>query len=387
MKIAYFDCFSGISGDMIVASLLDCGINIDILNNEIKKLNIPNVNLELKKVDKKGISASKFDVKFPHEHVHRGLNDIKKIINESSLSDPVKLKSIKIFSRLANAEGKIHNKSPDEIHFHEVGALDAIVDIVSSVICLEILGIENIFASNITVGSGTVNCAHGTIPVPVPAVLELLKDIPISSSEINTEIVTPTGAAIISTLSQNFGSIPNMTLENTGYGAGSKELPLPNILRVLIGNVKIENNDLILEQIYKIETNIDDMNPQFYDFILKKLLDKGALDVFLTPINMKKNRPATLLTAMCYEEKFKEIVDIILKETTSIGVRFQKIERFKTQRKIEIIQTKYGEVRIKIAKIKGQIVSKTPEYEDLKKIANEKNIPLKKIYSEINKII
>jgi len=387
MKVVYFDCFSGISGDMIVGSFLDSGVPLEFLKEEINKLPLPHLELEAQKVSKKGISATKFNVKIPEEHVHRGLSEIKEIINGSSLSEFIKSKSVAIFTRLAEAEGRIHDKPADEIHFHEVGALDAIVDIVGATACLQHLKVEKVYASKIKVGSGTVECAHGILPVPVPAVLELLKGVPILTEDAGTEIVTPTGAAILSTLCSSYGLIPEMVLESTGYGAGSKDLPTPNILRVLIGEAKEEEKGLSHEEIYQIETNIDDMNPQFYGYVMGKLFEAGALDVYLTPIIMKKSRPATMLTALCFEKELQTLAEIIIAETSSIGVRFKRIDRLKASRKIEKIQTKYGEVRLKIAEVNGEIISRTPEYEDCVKLSLDNKIPLKRIYAEIYKAI
>ena len=372
---------------MIIGAFLDANLEIEYLDTQIQMLNLPNIKLNINKVVKNGISATKFDVQLPHEHAHRGLKEISEIINGSELSDRIKHRSLKIFNRLAEAEGKIHDKPPEEIHFHEVGALDAIVDIVGAVICLDFFGFEKIYASEIRVGSGSIEAAHGTLPVPVPAVLELLKGIPLVDSNIKTEIVTPTGAAIISTLCTDFGIKPKMTIEKTAYGAGSKDLPIANVLRVLIGESKRESKGLISEEIYKLETNIDDMNPQLYEHVMEVLFDAGALDVFLAPIIMKKNRPGTLLSVLCHENELHKLVDIIIRETTSLGVRFQKMERLITSRRFDKVSTKWGDVRIKIAEINGQIVSKVPEYEDCLNISRKNNIPLKDIYTEINRIV
>ena len=383
MKIAYFDCFSGISGDMIIGAFLDHGVPMDMLKDEINRLNLKDVNLNSEKVNKKGLSATKFKVEFPSEDVHRGLHDINDLIGNSGLSDSVKIKSINIFTRLAEAEGKIHNKSVDEIHFHEVGAIDAIVDIVGSVICLEFLKIDKVLASKISVGSGKVKCAHGVIPVPAPATIELLSGVPIHDSGIHTEIVTPTGAAIITSLATGYGSIPGMTIKKTGYGAGDKDLPQSNVLRLIIGEDNSKTEGLILEEIFIIQTNIDDMNPQYYDHVIDLLFVSGALDAYLTPVIMKKGRPGMLLTVSCYEGKLQTLTEIIMKESTSIGVRYRKTERLKAPRRIEKVQTKYGVVRFKIAEFDGIIVSSEPEYEDCKSLAQKLNLPLHEIYKEI----
>jgi pyridinium-3,5-bisthiocarboxylic acid mononucleotide nickel chelatase len=386
MKIAYFDCFCGISGDMVIGAFLDLGLPLDYLKEQIAQLEIPKVDLNAQKINKKGISATKFDVVYPHEHVHRNFFEIEKIILDSTLSDYVKTMSIKIFTRLAQAEGKIHDQPLEKVHFHEVGAIDSIIDIVGAAICFEFFGIDKIFASKISVGCGTIKCAHGIIPVPVPAVVELFKDVPIVPSGIETEIVTPTGAAILTTYAEKFGYLPEMIIEKSGFGAGHKDLDRPNVLRVILGNNE-EVSGLVYEDITVIETNIDDMNPQFYEYILEKLFAVNVLDVFLTPIIMKKSRPGTLLTVLCKQENLESIIEVIIQETTSIGVRYRTMHRLKMQRKIETIDTSYGEVRIKISESEGKILSKTPEYQDCVEIARKNNIPLKKIYSEINRAI
>ena len=326
MKIIYFDCFAGAGGDMILGALIDAGLSVEDLKEELSQLSLSGYEIRAEKSIKKGISGTKFHVNVSHDHHHRSLNDILKIIDGSSLSDDVKGQSKKIFTRLAEAEGKIHNKPVEEIHFHEVGAVDSIIDIVGTVIGLDRLDIREVRVSRIHVGTGFLECAHGTLPVPPPATLELLKNIPVYSTGIESELVTPTGAAILSTLSSCFGEIPSMCIEKTGYGLGSRDLTIPNVLRILVGETD-DNYDVDTVQL--IETNIDDMNPQFYEYIIESLFAHGAKDVFLTPIIMKKNRPGVVLSVLASPEKIDELIDIIFQETTTLGVRISEVKKRK----------------------------------------------------------
>ena len=396
MKIAYFDCFAGASGDMILGSLLDAGLDFEKLKSELAKLKLKEYDLQIKKSVKKGISGTKFDVQVHHHgqnhehdkkpenshHSHRTLKDINALIEKSGLPDHIKVTSKLIFLRLAEAEGKIHNKKPKDIHFHEVGAVDSIIDIVGAVIGLDLMGIEEVRASRIHVGTGTLECSHGTLPVPAPATLELLKNIPIRSSDIDGELVTPTGAAILGTLSVNFGAMPPMIIEKTGYGIGSRDLPIANVLRLVIGESHSESEE---DQVQLIETNIDDMNPQFYEHIMEVLFSKGAKDVFLTPIIMKKNRPGVILSVLATPELIEKMIDIIFRETTTLGVRISEIQkRTILKREIKTIQTRWGEARVKI-RTTGRKKSASPEYDDCKRIAQDRNIPIQTVYEEIRR--
>jgi len=395
MKIAYFDCFAGASGDMILASLLDAGLDFKKLTSELEKLNLKEYEIKIKKDVKKGISGTKFDVQTHHHshenhgkphkgngHTHRSLKDINAIIEKSGLPEHIKVTSKLIFLRLAEAEGKIHNKKPQDVHFHEVGAVDSIVDIVGAVIGLDLLGIEEVRASRIHVGTGTLECAHGTLPVPAPATLELLKDIPVRCSDIDSELVTPTGAAILGTLSVHFGAMPSMTVEKTGYGLGTRDLPIANVLRLIIGESRSESEE---DQVQLVETNIDDMNPQFYEHIMEVLFSKDAKDVFLTPIIMKKNRPGVILSVLTTPERIDEIIDIIFRETTTLGVRISEIQkRTILKREIKTIQTQWGDVRVKIRSVSGKM-SASPEYDDCKRIAAKNNIPIQTVWEEIRR--
>lgn len=391
MKIAYFDCFSGISGDMTVGALLDAGLKIETLEKELKKLGLSGYQLEVNKVTKKGISATKFKVKIKEEGVERRFKDILTILEESKLDEEIKKETKKIFFNIAKAESKIHQKDIDKIHFHEIGGLDSIIDITSAVIGIKTLGIDEIYSSALPVGKGFVKCAHGVIPVPAPATLELLKNIPTYSRGIESEMITPTGAAIISTLAKSFGKRPLMKIERIGYGAGEKEFTIPNLLRVCIGEktLKDENlkDDYVSDEVVLIETNIDDMNPEFYDYIMEKMFSQGALDVFLTPIQMKKNRPAHMLSIIVYEQNLKEILEVLFSESTTLGVRVREIKRLRLNQQNFMAETKYGKIKVKVGMFKGKIKNIAPEYEDCKKMAKQHQVPLKEVYEEAKKVI
>lgn len=380
MKIAYFDCFSGISGDMILGALIDAGLNPEELKNELEKLNVSGFELTTEKVKRNSISGTKVNVGITEEHVHRHLHNIIEIIEKSSLDEDIKKTSEEIFRKLAEVEAKIHDTSVEKIHFHEVGALDSIVDIIGSVIGLKKLGIEKIYSSEIHLGSGFVNTQHGKIPVPVPATSELLKGIPVYSTGIESELVTPTGAVIISTLSSGFGELHRMKINSIGYGAGSKILKIPNLLRIFIGEILDDNYEK--DEVMLVETNIDDMNPEFFDYVSEKLLTEGALDVYKTPIFMKKNRPAILLSVIISEEKLNRILSIIFSETTTLGVRIQRINRQKLTREIITLNTRYGKVDIKVSKHGNEIKNLSPEYENCRQIAAKHNVPVKEVFEE-----
>lgn len=386
MKIAYFDCFSGISGDMTVGSLLDAGLKIGTLEKELKKLGLTGYQLEVDKVVKKGISATQFKVRIKEEGVERRFKDILTIIEKSKLDEEIKKETKKIFFNIAQAESKIHRKDLDKIHFHEIGGLDSIIDITSAVIGIKTLGIEEIYSSALPVGKGFVKCAHGVIPVPAPATLELLKNIPTYSGGIESEMITPTGAGIIGTLAKSFRERPLMKIERTGYGAGEKEFTIPNLLRISIGEKILKDehskDGYVSDEAVLIETNIDDMNPEFYDYIMERLFSQGALDAFLTPIQMKKNRPAHMLSIVVYEQNLKEILEVLFSESTTLGVRIREIKRLRLAQQNFIAETKYGKIRVKVGIFKGKIKNVAPEYEDCKKIAKQHKVPLKEVYEE-----
>ena len=386
MKIAYFDCFSGISGDMILAALLDAGLKKEYLEKELSKLNLSGYRLAVKKIAKKGLAATQVKVEIEEKGVERKLRDIINGIENSKLVEEDKKQIKKIFYKIGEAEAKIHQKDIKDIHFHEVGGLDSIIDITSAVVGMRILGIKEIYSSVLPLGNGFVKCAHGNIPVPAPATLEILKDIPVYSSGIKSEMVTPTGAGIISSFAKNFGEMPLMKVERIGYGAGEKEFTIPNLLRVSIGEKILRDENLkdgyVSDEAVLIETNIDDMNPEFYDYIMEQLFFQGALDVFLTPIQMKKNRPAHMLSIIVYEQNLKEILEVLFSEATTLGVRIREVKRLRLAQQNFIAETKYGKINVKIGMFKGEIKNIAPEYEDCKKIAKQYKIPLKEVYEE-----
>ena len=380
MKIAYFDCFSGISGDMILGALIDAGLDIQDIESELAKLKISGYKLKTQRVVKKGISGTKFIVEIIEQNIERKLKDIVEIVDQSDLSEDIKDLSKKIFKELATVEAKIHNKNIEEIHFHEIGGLDSIIDIIGSVIGIKKLGIEAIYSSKIHIGTGFIKCQHGLIPVPAPATLELLKGVSIFSMGIDAELTTPTGAAILKTLSRSFGGMPEMKVKKIGYGAGSRELEIPNLLRVYMGETserEYEKDEVIL-----IETNIDNMNPEFFGYISEMLLTQGVLDIFMTPIFMKKNRPATMLSVLTTSDKLDKILSTIFTETTTLGVRIHRLERRKLTREIIKVKTRFGEIKVKVGKVGEMIKNIAPEYEGCKKIAVKQKIPLRDVYEE-----
>ena len=381
MKIAYFDCFSGISGDMILGSLIDAGADFSQIKKELNKLNLKNFNLNTKEVQKNGITGTKFDVEVSDDKHSRNFKDIENLINESALDVNIKNKSIDVFETLAKVEAKIHGKKVEEVHFHEVGAVDSIVDIVGSVITLKLMKIEKVYSSPIHVGKGFVKSSHGKIPVPAPATIELLKNIPIVSHGINSELTTPTGAVVIKSFCNNFGSLPEMKITSIGYGAGSKDLEIPNLLRVFIGEK--EESQYVNDEVFMIETNIDDMNPEFFEHLQNLLFEKGALDVFMSQVVMKKSRPGVLLSVLSTTDNLNFLIEIILTETTSSGVRVNKNVRFKLKRELRKLETKYGDINIKVFFKGGLVISCVPEYEDCKKAAVKHALPLKNLYDKI----
>jgi len=376
MKIAYFDCFSGISGDMILGALVDAGLPLEVFTKLIDDLNLSGCRISSKKVKKSGISATKVDISFPP--IRKSPAEILSLMESLDISQKLKEKSKSIFLTLAKAEAYIHQEDINSVHLHELGSIDTLIDIVGSVVGLDKMGIEEVYSSEINVGEGFVKTAHGYLPVPAPATAHILKGVPVYSSGVKAELTTPTGAAILTGFSSGYGSLPLMKLEAIGYGAGEKDLPSPNLLRVLIGEKSTQSEQE--DWVSVLETNIDDMNPEFYDYLIDFLLKKGALDVFLTPIQMKKSRPGMLLSVICYEKKQKEIIDTIFSETSTFGIRISRLRREKLKREIKNLKTPLGNIRVKLGILDGKIVSVSPEYEDCKKIALERKIPLKKVY-------
>jgi len=394
MKTLYFDCFAGASGNMILGALVALGVDEKELIEQINLLDVADSTIEFKTIDKSGIAAVHAEVVVPHEHVHRHLHTIEKIINDSRLSDSAKKRAIKIFTKLAEAEAKVHGTDIQKVHFHEVGAMDAIIDVVGACVGFEMLGIEKFVCSKIHVGSGFVEMAHGKYPVPPPAVAELLKEIPIYSTEIEGELITPTGAAIISTVCDSFGPIPEMKIERTAYGAGTREYKnFPNALRLILGEIqseqfKVQSSDLIEQQsdanqLILIETNIDDLSPQIFGYVMERAFEIGAADCWFTPIQMKKNRPATMISILCATDKKELLTEMLYTETSTLGVRIKTVERDCLLRETVKVETEFGAVDVKIAKHKGVIVNAKPEYEQIRKIALQSKKSLREIEREV----
>jgi uncharacterized protein (TIGR00299 family) protein len=383
MRIAYGDLIGGISGDMFVAAFLDLGLPLPLLRSELEK--IPSLRFELK-VSKQivhSIRTTRFQVicgKGRQEPV-RSWRDIRKLIERSRVASETKETGSKIFSRLAQAESKIHHVPVDKVHFHEVGATDSIVDIMAAAIGCHYFKIKSFQFSKIPLGRGTVQSAHGPLPLPGPATLELLKNLAVEWTQVEGETVTPTGAAIISSLGTRFGAQASMTVEKIGYGSGTKKWPdRPNLFRLVLGN---DEAGWWGEEMVVMETNIDDMNPEFYDYVFDCLFAAGARDVFLTPIQMKKNRPATLLRVIAEPAKREELAKILFRETSTIGIRFHPVGRMILKRSSASVKTRYGTVRVKLIEAPDGTIQSTPEYEDLKRIAAAKKIPLKLLYDEV----
>lgn len=386
MRLLYLDCFAGLSGDMFLGALLDLGVSEDFLRDELAKLKLPGYSISTRRIIKQNIDATKFDcIEDVHPvlkktHDHRGYTAIVSMINASSLSEPVKDRARKIFRRIGEAEAKIHGMTLDEIHFHEVGAIDSIVDIVGTCIAMESLNVSAIHALPPPLGSGFVETAHGRFPIPAPATLELLKGIPTQPTGIKSELVTPTGAALLAEFCESYGPMPAMRIEKIGYGAGSRDLEkTPNVLRAVLGECE---TSLETDTIAVLETNIDDMNPEFLGDLMERALTAGALDVFWTPIQMKKNRPGTLITVLCERGATDQFVELILRHTTSFGVRVHEARRRKLAREIIRIGTRYGEIEVKIGRLGGTIVQRSPEFESCRKAATRANVAVKEVYNE-----
>src|SRR5271169_4443527 len=426
MRIAYLDCFSGISGDMFLGALLDAGVPFELLQKTVVELNV-GATLELSRVDRAGISASKLDVvvrgekDLPREefwahhhagsdHTHsdesdshgpdaattdeprrhegshpaRSLSDILRIIESSGISSGAKRTASDIFRALGAAEAKVHNVDIEEVHFHEVGAADAIVDILCAAVGAEALGVKQFISSPLNVGGGTVACAHGVLPVPAPATLELLRGTPLYSGDIQKELVTPTGAAIVKVLVSSFGPRPMMTTKKIGYGAGARDFSgHANVLRLSIGETPAAAGAAPAEEeIAVLEANLDDMNPQLIGYIVDRALAEGARDVFTTPVQMKKNRPGTLLTVLALPEHEEKLRAMLFRESSTLGVRTRHEKRHALPRHHESVITKWGEVRIKVASLNGTVSQYAPEYEDCRQIAVEHHVPLKTVMQE-----
>jgi uncharacterized protein (TIGR00299 family) protein len=383
MKIIGYDCFSGISGDMNLGAMIDLGVDKNYLIEELNKLNLPGWELEVNKDQRHGITGTRVKVKQTrHEHTHRHLSDIEKIINESALDNENKTLSLKIFMNIARAEAAVHAIPVDHVHFHEVGAVDSIIDIVGAAICFNALKVDAVNVSTVELGGGFVICDHGKLPVPAPATAEILKGIPVKTGGVDFEATTPTGAAILATLGTSFNNNLILKIEKTAYGVGHKEHPdVPNLLRVFLG--ESSSNQESGHDAIQIECNIDDMNPEFFDYISERLFKSGASDVFFSNIIMKKGRPGILLNVICEKETAETVKNIIFTESTSLGIRTFPFRKDTLARNFETIQTVYGDIKVKQSYYEGKEVSYKPEYEDIKRIASEKQIPIKEVYNKI----
>ncbi|MFH1189475.1 MAG: nickel pincer cofactor biosynthesis protein LarC [Candidatus Omnitrophota bacterium] len=381
MRIAYFDCFSGISGDMTIAAFLDAGLKLSVLSRELKKLKLGGYRISARKVKRGEMSGTKFDCVATKRYAgHRKLEDIMAAIRRSALKPRVKALAGGIFDNIGKAEAKIHGSGKKNVWLHELGSVDSIVDIVGAAIAIDAFGIDEVYASRVNMGgSSFMKTAHGSIPMPAPAALELLKGAPVQILDVGAELVTPTGAGILKTISKGFGAMPPMVVSGIGYGAGTKEMEgSPNMLRVVIGSsdrLPFERRD----DVVVVETNIDDMNPQHFEYVFEKLFSSGALDVYSSNIQMKKARPAVKLSAICAPEDLDKISSVIFSETTTIGVRFYTAGRFKLERRTVTAKTKYGRVRVKIIERPGGMPTAAPEYDDCKKLASAGKVPIREV--------
>jgi pyridinium-3,5-bisthiocarboxylic acid mononucleotide nickel chelatase len=383
MKVAYFDCFSGISGDMTLGALVDAGCSIDVLRTGLEGLSLPGWQLTSEKVWKNGMAATYVKVKAADTQTHRSLTTILEILEKSDVAPQAKKRASDIFRRLGEAEATVHDVPLEKIHFHEVGAIDAIVDIVGACIGFEELGFESFSCSPLNVGGGTAKMAHGVLPVPAPATARLLMGKPTYSNGVQKELVTPTGAAIVSTLCQNFGPQPAMKISAIGYGAGTIDLESqPNVLRIMAGEIAGQRIEGHGGTIRVLEANIDDMSPQIFGYLLEKALGAGALDVFGTPVQMKKSRPGTLITILCQPEDEQKFQEMLFAETTTLGVRSHLVERHALPREVVKVATRFGDVRMKVSRSADRLRHASPEFDDCRKLAEEKNVPLQEVMDQ-----
>ena len=388
--IAYFDCFSGISGDMTLGAFIDLGVPVKWLKENLVRIPLAGFDMSVDTVIRNGITAKSVRVHVENDKRSRDYAQIKSLIKNSPLSRNVKQVSHDIFERIAHVEAVIHGCPKDKVHFHEVGGIDAIVDIVGTALCINYLSIKKVVSSSIPLGKGFVICAHGTLPVPAPATIEILKGVPVYGTKIPHELVTPTGAAIVVTLAESYGEMPDMIIEKTGYGAGKCDMEsIPNLLRIITGTDSCcrtgQRSTYQKDTIVVVETCIDDMNPEVFGFLMEQLFEKGALDVYWIPIYMKKNRPGTMVQVLCRADCRDDLIDCILSETSSLGVRYYNTKRCMLTRETVIVKTVYGEIQVKRIIEGNGGVRVVPEYEVCKKIALEKNIPIRIVYDNIIK--
>lgn len=387
---AYFDCFSGISGDMTLGALIDLGVPLPWLKESIARLPLSGFEIAVSDVAYNGIRAKRVDVLAEGQHHHRHYSDIRALIENSPLPEPARRMALAVFKRLAEAEAGVHGCRPEEVHFHEVGAVDAIVDVVGTALGFHHLGITEAVSAPVPTGRGFVNCQHGRLPVPAPATAVLLQGVPTAGTDIGYELTTPTGAAILTTVAASFGPQPAMTVSGIGYGAGQRKLdPGPNLLRIMIGEKAagpvVHDCEFKCDQVVIVETSIDDMNPEFFGFVMDRLFDAGALDVVWVPIQMKKNRPGTLLQALCAPERLSAVARCILTETTSLGVRYYGANRYLLERDHATMDSSFGRIPVKRIRYPGGEVRYAPEYEVCRRIALEKGVPLRTVYDAVSR--
>lgn len=378
MKIAYLDCASGISGDMTLGALIDAGVDAERIRAGINSLGLPDCKLVVKEVRKHGFRATQVIVEHPLEHAHRHLSQIVKMIDRGQLSPPQRELAKRIFTRLAEAEAKVHGTSVEKVHFHEVGAVDSIADIVGSAIAWDILGVDRVVSSAVPTGNGTINIAHGRAALPAPATAELLKGVPLAATDIDAELTTPTGAAILSTLVASYGPLPAMTIERIGYGAGQRDLPnQPNVLRLIVGQ---SSEASAADQVWMLETNLDDISGELIGYCIGQLWEAGALDVYTTAIQMKKHRPGVMLSVLCQAADIEKLEGIVFRETTTLGVRRYTVSRHKLNRKPHTVETEWGPIEGKLAWREGEPPKFSPEFDSCRRVASEKQVPLKYVY-------
>jgi uncharacterized protein (TIGR00299 family) protein len=379
MKIAYFDCFAGAAGDMIVAAMLDAGLDAKFLKAQLATLSLKNLNVKITETSRAGLRALSFLPVVPKEHKHRNLGQITEIIRQSKISEQARKTAIAVFEKIAQAEGAVHGKDPNDVHFHEVGALDSIVDIVSAAIGLEALGVDKVYCSVLSVGGGTVKCADHLIPVPAPATTELLKGVPIAGGPAQLELLTPTAAAILTTVVDRFCPLPAMKIEAIGYGAGSLESEkFPNVLRLILGQITNET-EANADSVCLLETNIDDVSGELVGSVTEKLFGQGALDVFTTPIYMKQGRPAEQISVICKIEDVQQLEQVLFKEGLTFGVRRQILQRSKLAREFVAVQTEFGEIRVKTGILDGKVVNAKPEFSGCISAAKKHNVTVKAV--------
>lgn len=383
MKVAYFDCPSGAAGDMIMAALVDAGVPLARLRDELRNLPLEGWDITAREVRRGVFRATKVEVEIDardHRH-HRTLADILAILDRSRLARPLAERAARIFTRLADAEARAHGTARDEVRFHDVGAVDAIVDVTGAVIALDLIGAEQVHVSALPIGGGFVEGPHGRIPVPAPGTAELLRGFPVVDTGVAAELVTPTGAAILTTLAAGAGRMPALTVEAIGYGAGTRDLPgTPNVVRCFVGRPDRTAGD---ETVVQLETTIDDMSPQLYELVAERLFEAGALDVFLTPVIMKRGRPGIVVTALAAPDRVDDLARVLFEETSTIGVRWSERRRARLDREVVTLPTMYGVVPVKISRLDGRIVTITPEFADVARIAREKALPAREVLEQV----